>query len=338
MSGGIITVALGVFERISGKTVPLWLYGATLIFFAFLACYLAWRESQRQRVSGIDADQKKRAMIAARLEQFIKESPPVAPPWIAIHASSGEGDGLADIARIEGFRSRVVDFLEVHWPERVKRFEKDGTRGLEELLAECLEEEDKTKPKIKGRIEEVIVENALPEERIAGFDYYITIRFWLRNESVATNFRTFELWLFAQHAKQSEYKGDRLPLAGLCLDRKQYQKTGAQTAQAPALAPLQDYDAATPLEPWVSREGWLRFVIRNVEYADTVSKEGKGFVFDRLELWVTDGSGKLWTLTTKPPWLKTGPGLEVKPCPGSSRDWIQLGSGGSRARFQRHSG
>jgi len=336
MSGGIITVALGVFERFSGKSIPLWIYGAILIFFAFLACYLAWRDSQKERTTAPDAGRKRREMIAERLSQFIKEYPPIAPPWIAIHAA-GEGDGLAEIGRIQGHRARVVDFLEVHWPEAVKQFEKQGTRGLEELLAECLEEEDKTKPNIKGKIEEVIAENAIPEERVAGFDYYMTIRFWLRNESIATNFQGFELWLFAEHAKQSEYKGDRLPLAGWCLDRKQYQKTGAQTAQTPALTRLQDYDAATPLELWVSREGWLRFVIRNVEYADLVSPEGKGLVFDRLELRVTDGSGKQWTLTTKPPWTKTGPGLEIKPCPGSPDDWIQLG-GGSRARFQRHSG
>jgi len=48
MSGGIITVALGIFERFSGKNVPLWVYGMILIFFVFLACYLAWRDERRQ--------------------------------------------------------------------------------------------------------------------------------------------------------------------------------------------------------------------------------------------------------------------------------------------------
>src|SRR5205823_4806752 len=122
---------------------------------------------QKERTTVPDAGRQRRKMIAERLEQLIKESPPVTPPWIAIQ--HGKEDGPAEIARIHGYRARVIDFLEVHWPEAVKQFEKQGTRGLEELLAECLEDEDKTKPNIKGKIEEVIVENALPEERIAGF-------------------------------------------------------------------------------------------------------------------------------------------------------------------------
>jgi len=45
MSGGLITVALGLFERFSGKSVPLWAYAAVIVFFAFLACYLAWKDT-----------------------------------------------------------------------------------------------------------------------------------------------------------------------------------------------------------------------------------------------------------------------------------------------------
>src|SRR5258708_7577946 len=84
MSGGVITVLLGVFERLSGKSVPLWVYVAILIFFALLACYLAWRDSQKERTTVPDAGRQRRKMIAERLEQLIKESPLVTPPWIAI--------------------------------------------------------------------------------------------------------------------------------------------------------------------------------------------------------------------------------------------------------------
>lgn len=44
MSGGIITVALGVFERFSGRNIPLWGYVTILASFVFLASFLAWRE------------------------------------------------------------------------------------------------------------------------------------------------------------------------------------------------------------------------------------------------------------------------------------------------------
>jgi hypothetical protein len=157
----------------------------------------------------------------------------------------------------------------------------------------------------------------------------MTLRFWLRSETVPTNFRAFELWLFTQNAKLSQYKGDRLLLDGLCLDRKQYQKTNGQTEPAIILTRLVDYEATTPLEQWVTREGWLRFIIRNVEYADM---KAEGLKFDRVELRVTDGTGKVWTLTTRPPWTKTGPKLEIKRCP-SHEDRVQLG-GGSRMRFK----
>ena len=331
MSGGVVTVALGVFERFSGRNVPLWVYGLVLVLFALMACYLAWRDSQKEHGAGSDISRQRRNMIADRLAQLIKESPPVLPPSFAVQ---GAMDGLAEVGRIKGHRSRIIDFLEVHCgPEAVTRFEKHGTVGLEQLLAEMLREDDKTKPWIKGEIEEVIVETALPEEKIAGFDYYMTMRFWLRSETVPTNFRAFELWLFVEHAKLSQYKGERILLDGLCLDRKQYQKTNAQTEPAIILTKLVDYDAATPLEQWVTREGWLRFVIRNVEYAD---KGTEGLKFDRLELRVTDGSGKLWTLTTKPPWTKTGPKLEIKSCP-SPEDFVKLGVG-SRMRFKPFSG
>lgn len=48
MSGGIVTVALGIFERVSGRNIPLWAYVCVLIAFAFSACYLAWRDAQRK--------------------------------------------------------------------------------------------------------------------------------------------------------------------------------------------------------------------------------------------------------------------------------------------------
>jgi hypothetical protein len=150
MSGGVVTVALGILERFSGKNVPLLVYGFILVLFALMACYLAWRDSQKDRATLPDTDRKRREMIAERLAQLIKESPSVTPPWLAIH---GAVEGMAEVARITAHRTTAINFLEVHCgPEAVNRFERQGTRGLEELLAETLREEDKTKPWIKGEI------------------------------------------------------------------------------------------------------------------------------------------------------------------------------------------
>lgn len=47
MSGGLVTVALGVFAGLSGRNVPRWVYVTELIGFVFWGCYLAWRDRKR---------------------------------------------------------------------------------------------------------------------------------------------------------------------------------------------------------------------------------------------------------------------------------------------------
>lgn len=47
MNGCLVTVALNVFERLSGRNVPLWVYVAALIGFVFWGCCLAWRDRKR---------------------------------------------------------------------------------------------------------------------------------------------------------------------------------------------------------------------------------------------------------------------------------------------------
>jgi len=67
MSGGVVTVALNMFERLSGKDIPLWVYACILIFFLFLACYLAWRD-ERTKVAELDnKDRRKREFRIERL-------------------------------------------------------------------------------------------------------------------------------------------------------------------------------------------------------------------------------------------------------------------------------
>ncbi|HEV7743439.1 MAG TPA: hypothetical protein VGO56_00465 [Pyrinomonadaceae bacterium] len=48
MSGGVVTVAVALYERLSAHNVPVWVYIAILVGFAFCACYLAWRDAVRK--------------------------------------------------------------------------------------------------------------------------------------------------------------------------------------------------------------------------------------------------------------------------------------------------
>lgn len=158
LAGGglIMVIVLPLFERLSGKNVPTWVYITVLIAFALWACFLAWRDAQRGRAGISDLGTQRREMIAERLGQLIKESPPITPPWLAVH---GAGEGLAELGRAQAHRTQVIDFLAVHWPEGVKRFEEKGTRGLEELLAEALQGEarDKNLPVLKGEIQDLMM-------------------------------------------------------------------------------------------------------------------------------------------------------------------------------------
>lgn len=45
MSGGFITVALGLYERWSQTNVPIWAYAVIVVAFMLSACYLAWRDA-----------------------------------------------------------------------------------------------------------------------------------------------------------------------------------------------------------------------------------------------------------------------------------------------------
>jgi hypothetical protein len=269
MSGGAAIVALALIERFTGQNIPTWLYVTVLIAFAFWACYLAWRDSQRKQASVSDSSTRRRDMLINRLEQLIKESPPVTPPWHAVH---GAVEGLAEVGRITAHRNQVLAFLEVHWPEAVKRFERQGTRGLEELLAECLKEDDKTRPNIKGEIEEVHDIWALPQTRQAEekpdepFEYFFTIKVRVGNiHPVETTLR-FELWLQAPHAKCKAIKSS---LARL-FHRYEQHATGTLsrmsmmqlvTDEMPDLEAL----CRTPLTRGVERVGWLRFVLAKAD-------------------------------------------------------------------------
>lgn len=137
--GLVFALIFGSGSWLTTILIGLLAFGATLITIFLLHWVRAPSAFHRQAIGDLEKEHqresgdKRREMIVERLEQLIKESPPVTPPWYAVH---GAGEGLAEIGRIKGHRARILDFLEVHLPEGVKRFERQGTRALEQLLAE----------------------------------------------------------------------------------------------------------------------------------------------------------------------------------------------------------
>jgi hypothetical protein len=211
----LVTALISFFLGGAGwGVIPL----AIVAFFATVALIFFWHrisaagefhahwkrqaESNSLSESG-DAGQRtrRRVMLINRLEQLIKESPPVAPPWYQCMETL---KGYREWHGSRHIRNQVLAFLEVHWPEAVERFERQGTRGLEELLAECLKEDDKTRPNIKGEITEVYDQWAVAVDQPANDDsaleYFFTLKARIVNRTAIPTTLRFELWVQAPHA------------------------------------------------------------------------------------------------------------------------------------------
>jgi len=164
------------------------------------------------------------------------------------------------------------------------------------------------KPRIVGGISEVINESAIPNPPVYGFDHYFTLELWLCNKGVATNFRSFELTLFANNSRNGpEHKGEKVSLSGYYLEKQEPQKRGGSTEMASIVLELEDYDAIGLLQELETRRGWLRFVVRNIEWTTEGVPQ-----FTKMELVITDGSGGRWLLPSTPPWKEPDENLRIR--------------------------
>ena len=165
------------------------------------------------------------------------------------------------------------------------------------LLAE---QAKNAKPQIVGKIIEVITEKTISEDQ-RPYDYYFTVNFSLTNERANTNFPSFEFTLFSENTKNGPaHKGERVSLAGLCLERK----------QPPTYEKLKDYESERLLTQWETRRGWLRFVVRGLQW--DLAKSAP--VFTHIQIVVKDGSGQPWPLDSTPPWAETNYNLKIQSC------------------------
>ena len=66
MSGGVIVVAVGVWERLAGRNVPLHVYLILVLLFIILACFLAWKDAHNEmRVRQAEAEKEQAILIAS---------------------------------------------------------------------------------------------------------------------------------------------------------------------------------------------------------------------------------------------------------------------------------
>jgi hypothetical protein len=261
--------------------------------------------------------QQKRQFLAERLQSLLNEAGTVEYGAVSMNSI----EGMGKVWRATAYHERVKNFVKQHWgAETASRYDKEKSDLLEELLADCFREKDDTKPDISGAIEVVIQKKLLPErgQGIAGFDYYFTLRCWLRNIGAPGNFQNFSLYIFVDN---KTYAGERLPVAGYCLFKQVPTQSGAHTTLQVTPEKLEEFDAFSILERNSTRYGWLRFVIRNVEWNQ---RDESANYISHLELTVRDGSGGQTTITDKSTSWKyeNPPNFEVRICPA---EWKQLG-------------
>jgi hypothetical protein len=151
MGGGVITVAVGVFERVSGKNVPLWVYGCILVFFAFLACYLAWRDERRAReeqfttyqseksrqddlirkLENQESQKARRRHLRERLGELLIEGDQIS--WGMVSQRSGvHSQHIQWITKVKEFLSNEPEFDNSH----LARFDAIQLRAIDQFIKE----------------------------------------------------------------------------------------------------------------------------------------------------------------------------------------------------------
>ena len=275
MSGGVITVALGIIERLSGKNVPLWVYAIIVLSFVVLACYLAFRD-EHQKAIGSDTGERRREFLAQRLTQLLKEAAEVDFGAVQI----GGGRGIGALTRSANHHGRVRSFLEAHWDAPiVKRYEEDGNRVLEELLAEVLSEGHNPKtrvaiaaPKLEIKVVEAIYawteETGVQVPRVPRDPpCFITMSVKIRNpRSSPIALDSFKLYLnldgreFISHAVEKSFGRRLIDRFGNESGECEYQSNLNANENKPVTV-VQD-------QP---KEGTLQFVIKELTYIESIT-------------------------------------------------------------------
>jgi hypothetical protein len=140
MSGGLITVALGIFNYLSPWPVPKSVYVVIIVLFVVMACYLAWRDARNELARLTDRAVFKREFLAERLKTILHN---VDEARNADRDNTMFGGFISREWLPIGHHKEIHDFLVKYYDtETVERFDKGGISVIEELLAECYQEED----------------------------------------------------------------------------------------------------------------------------------------------------------------------------------------------------
>jgi hypothetical protein len=73
LSGGLIIVSLGLFERFSGANVPLWIYVCVLASIVCYACFLEWKSEHKKSLGAETRLEQKVDIIFENEVSYVEE-------------------------------------------------------------------------------------------------------------------------------------------------------------------------------------------------------------------------------------------------------------------------
>ena len=135
VGGCTVIVLVSIFEKISGKNIPLWIYLILLALLFCTACYLAWHDAQKS-LTQVSLNEQKRQFLAGRLQSLLNEAGTAEGGFIPL-----DPIGMEKISRAMAYDDRVKNFLKQHYgAETASRYDNERSNLLESLLAGCYRE------------------------------------------------------------------------------------------------------------------------------------------------------------------------------------------------------
>jgi hypothetical protein len=77
MSGGVVVVVLQLIERVFGKNVPIWLYGAVVLLLVLYAAYLVWRDERTSLLSANVLWNRERSTLVTSIQALSQAVPKI---------------------------------------------------------------------------------------------------------------------------------------------------------------------------------------------------------------------------------------------------------------------
>jgi len=273
----------GVSSAVTGLVTGL---GTFFVIVAFIFCWHlihapgAFRdywEAKAKEIPDTAAETLRRKFLAERLQTLLEESGKVD---MLGSAAIGTMEGIDILMRQSGSHTRNLHFLQANYsPEIVERFQQEGTRVLEELLAQNLSGEETPKlspapyPKLEIDIKETMFD--FVDDSRTGAQYgvcrepcFVTLLLRLKNTrptSIAIG--RFKLTLIVDGKEYVSFAEPKVSARRLVTSQ------GTEAFERTRSDNLNEHPPLVLLEESAPVEGTLQFMFNDLRYMDWLTED-----------------------------------------------------------------